>query len=344
MEFNRRSFLFAGAATALAQCAMGSDGVLSSPLTGGGSSALPLDGPLASADSPILKTVKFMPLEIPVGAKEPFRAIHCSDTHLNFMNVADLLGARVVNDLAMYEGRRRQDNPLVQFAACVLKACLGNMPLLHTGDVWDYHCQANYEQAKAAFDAAGDVFYAIGNHEIHGHWKSAPDLDDEKVRAEMAPYLPNDTRYASRVMHGVNFLSFDNTATGRALIEEQFAFLKREFAKGMPVVVMCHLPFSQPELEHQIMTGEGPFREKYERRRRERGSVTIPQKKDLPGLVYGLKKEEAKVRSWLLEQPNLKAILCGHVHAPGQYRLSGTVTEYIAGAAKLGEANEVLFT
>jgi len=340
MNLNRRNFLLSGAAAVLAPMAARaavSDG------TPCAAKPVALDGPLAVADSPLLKTVKFASCEIAVGAKEPFKALHCSDTHLNFMNVADLIGARVVNDLQMYEGRRTQHNPLARFAACVLKARLGDMPLLHTGDVWDYHCQANYEQAKSAFDAAGDVFYAIGNHEIRGHWKTAPGQDDEKVRREMAPYLPNDSRYAARVLHGVNFLAFDNANGTKQLVDEQLAFFKHEFAKCLPVVLMCHLPFSQPDLDNDIVTGEGPLKAYYELRRRTRGSVKLPQKKDLPGHVWGIRCDEARLRDWLLAQPNLKAILCGHLHAAGQYRLTDTVTEYIAGAAKLGEATEISF-
>lgn len=336
MGISRRSFMMMGAAAAVVPSVRGAEKAEAR-------TRVALGGPLGKEGSALLKKTKFTPLEIAVGAETPFKAIHCSDTHLNLMDVSDLIGAKVEQDLAMYEGRRVQHNPIAPFAACVLKARLLKAPLLHTGDVWDYHSSGNYAVAKDAFDAAGDAFYAMGNHEIKGHWAKIPGLSVPETRAEMAPYLPNDSRYAARVIHGVQFVSFDNTASGFDLADEQFAFVKRAFEKGLPTVLMMHLPFHTPELEREILEGSGPFKEKYDERRAKGKMKAPPAKKDLPGLVYGLRPKERKLKDYVLAQPNLKAVLCGHLHIEAQYRLTDTVTQYVAGAGMKGMAYEISF-
>ena len=60
------------------------------------------EGPLSGASSPILDAVKFRKIEIAVGATRPFTVIHASDSHLNFMTVEDLIGAKYGSDLELY--------------------------------------------------------------------------------------------------------------------------------------------------------------------------------------------------------------------------------------------------
>ena len=292
-----------------------------------------LDGPLAVAGSKLLKVVTFTKLTIAVGASRPFRAIHCSDTHLNFMTVGDLLSAKVEKDLQMYEGRRLQHNTLAPFAACVLKARLLGAPLLHTGDVWDYHCVANGLIAQDAFAQAGDVFYAIGNHEMHGHWQTAPDLDFDVCRAQIQPYLPNSALCAARVINGIDFVAFDDTGYSVARQDEIEHFVRAEFAKGLPVILMVHQPFMTDEVFSDLAEAKGPFA----------GDKKMPTH-HVSGYLYGSLKHERAFVDWMLGRPNLKAVLCGHLHAEAQYRLSDSVTQYCAGAAMKGQAYEISFT
>lgn len=332
MKLDRRSFLSVGALAAVLPPSLrgGGDGPAAPNATG---PARALGGPLANAHSPLLKAVKFTQLSIAVGAHEPFRAVHCSDTHLNFMTVGDLLGASEAIDLPMYEKRRTQHNALAPFAACVLKARLEKMPLLHTGDVWDYDSAANMLIAQDAFVQAQDVFYAMGNHEMKGHWRTPADYSAPAWRTRIQPYLPNSVLCAAKVMHGVNFVSFDDTGYSFDRQAELEAFVKAEFARGMPVVLMVHEPFLTDELFADLIEAKGPMV----------GHKKV-EPKNLSGHVYGAKPHERDFIGWLVRQQNLKAVLCGHLHLEAQYRLSDTVTQYIAGAAMKGCAYELEFT
>ena len=334
-DMNRRSFLALGAGGLVAAAMADAAGVRPK------SPALSLSGPLAAPTSPLLKTVTFTQLELPVGASRSFKAIHCSDSHLNFMNITDLLAAETVDDLRMYESLRVKHNALAPFAACVLKARLENVPLLHTGDVWSFHSTVNRAMARDAFSRVGEVFYAIGNHELSGHWNPAPGFDPQKIRAEVAADLPNDTRFAAWTKNGVKFVSFDDTPDGKPFLSEQAAFLRRELADGLPTVLLCHFPFCTEETVADLVAQKGPFAAMAERRRKMGKKPLV--KKNIPGLLFGQRGPEKELVDWLLAQPNLKAILCGHLHAEARYRLNDHVTEFIAGATMNGHASEIEF-
>ena len=321
VQLSRRSFFALGAAAAaLPSLAARADE---------GKTDAPPASPAATADAPFLKTVKFEKISIAVGAKEPFKAIHCSDTHTNYMNVGDFLGPCCERRYGLHEHRRAQANPMPRFAACVLKARLLNAPLIHTGDVWDFDSMENMVIVQEAFRHVGEVFYAIGNHEIKG-WRQPEDFSMPKWRDRIQPYLPNSVLYASKVMHGVNFVSFDDTGYSFDRQADIERFVKAEFAKGLPVVVAVHEPFFTEEQLEQLVAG----------------SVNHKpiDPKNRASYFYGTKKHERKFVDWMLAQPNMKAVLCGHLHFAAQYRLSDAVTQYMAGAAKNGEAYEIDFT
>lgn len=291
--------------------------------------AADLEGALCGEDSPLYRLVRFHRVTIAVGAEKPFGALHVSDTHLNFMTVRDLLSAKI-DDLSLYEGRRTVFDALSAFAACVLKSRRERRILLHTGDVWDYHSIANYRLAEDAFSMAHNSFFAIGNHEINGHWVDTRDEDWERLRSEIERHLPNPTLCASRVVNGVNFVAFDNNAEGEVRAPRQRGFLEREFARGLPVVLMCHFPLLSEQVRRDIRNGEGQF-----------AGCRKQEDKVMPYLVYGLRdRRERELNDWLLDQPNLKAVLCGHKHHRAVYSMgANAVPMYMAGCAGLAEKN-----
>lgn len=214
-----------------------------------------LGGPLGVAGSPLLERVKFSRLSIDVGAKKPFRIIHCSDTHVNMMNVSDLIGAKRMKDLAMYDYRLKEMSAsIANFAACVLKARLDNLPLVHSGDVWDYHSEENFHLVEDAFESAGEVLYAMGNHEIRGHWEHEPHIDNEGVRRRCDRHLPNSSLFCARQFGGVNFVAFHNCAFWNGIQAKLHKSIKAEFAKGLPTVLVMHKPVCTEESKN------GPWR------------------------------------------------------------------------------------
>lgn len=317
---SRRGFLFGAAALSAipALAERSGDARIARPVA--------LDGPLGGPDSPILNRVKFTKLTIDVGAKKPFKVIHCSDTHLNQMNVSDLIGAKRAKDLEMYDYRLKEMATSVgNFAACILKARLENAPLIHSGDVWDYHSEANFRLAEDAFGAAGEVLYAMGNHEIRGHWEHEPNIDNEGVRRRCDKHLPNSSLFCARQFGGVNFVAFHNCANWGGVQKRIHEKIRAEFAKGLPTVLVMHKPICTAESKKWAV----------EKRR--------APLNDIWAYLYGVDGQEKDFVDWCCRQPNFKAVLCGHFHSEQQWRLSDTVSQYVAGATYLGHAYEIEF-
>ena len=160
--------------------------------------------------------------------------------------------------------------------------------------------------------------------------------------------FPNDLRFASRVIGGVNFVAVDNVYYN--FTERQLEQMKAEMAKGLPVVMLCHVPLYTPEYYKDEMERMGnrcaylcgvpsELTETYE------PGVSYPageewryrkvqQRADKPTLDF---------IAWLKEQKLLKAILCGHMHRFFEERFSETAIQYTVGATYLGDAQVVHF-
>lgn len=285
-----------------------------------------LGGPLGGADSPLLKKVNFTKLTIDVGAKKPFKVIHCSDTHVNLMNVSDLIGAKREKDLAMFDYRLKEMQASIGcFAACVLRARLLDVPLIHSGDVWDFHSEENFHLVEDAFGAAGEVLYAMGNHEIRGHWEHEPNIDNEGVRRRCDRHLPNPSLFCARQFGGVNFVAFDNCANWNGVQAKLHERIKAEFAKGLPTVLVMHKPV-RTDVSYKWCVEE---------------HHAPPN--NIRAYLYAVDGGERAFIDWCCRQPNFKAVLCGHLHSEHRWRLTEQVSQYVAGAVYEGQAYEIEF-
>ena len=318
---DRRSFLQSGFAAA-ALGALSTD-AWGAPPNG---DQVALGGPLAVDGSPLLKKVAFTKLTIPVGAKKPFRVIHCSDTHVNLMNVSDLIGAKREKDLNMFDYRLKEMQASIgNFAACVLKARLENLPLIHSGDVWDYHSEENFHLVEDAFGAAGEVLYAMGNHEIRGHWEHEPNINNEEVRRRCDRHLPNPSLFATKLIGGVNFVAFDNCSNWGNTQAKLHQRIKAEFAKGLPTVLVMHKPIMTDVSRKWCLEDHH-----------------APEN-NLAAYLYAVGGAEREFVEWCYRQPNFKAVHCGHFHQELQWKLTDKVNQYVAGAVYKGNAYEITF-
>ena len=293
----------------------------------------PLGGALGGVDSPLFGKVKFSPLKIEVGAKKPFRAVHCSDSHMAFMTVNDLVGG-MKSDLEMYDYRLKEmANGVPSLAACVLKARRENLPLFHTGDLYDYESEAAHFMASDAFGGLADYVYAPGNHEYHGHW--GPGISGAAVavsRGRLEKDVGQPVSVSSLVLNGVNFVAFDNGGLSFGKEKEQFAAIRKEFARGLPVVLLCHLPLYTKELYADFTEAKGV-----------RAGEKPIKKETMPWILCGMHAAEKPLLGYLAKQPLLKAVLCGHLHREYRFAFTDKVFQYVAGATYKGNAYEITF-
>ena len=292
-----------------------------------------------------LKMREIRKIRIPVGASKPFSALHLSDSHFTRVDGRD---NERKHKLAK---SRRTIFPQAEayFDAAVNYAREKDLLLLHTGDLIDFVSAANLDCVKDKL-GADRWFVSAGNHEYSQYVGEA--REDDAYRAQTYPQVqaafPNGLTFASCVINGVNFVAVDDGYYN--FTKRQQKLMKKEIKKGLPIVMMCHVPIYTPEhAKAQLASNDGrcaymtgapleltetyqcdpslPKEEQWRNR-------SVQQRADKPTLEF---------IEWLRKQPLLKAILCGHMHTFYQERFSPTAIQYTVAAGYDGAAYEIEF-
>lgn len=284
-------------------------------------------------------------ITVEIGLEKPFDVMHLSDTHIARADERDderkiLLASQ--RSRGMNAGEHYLDE-------AVRIARERGMYLFHTGDLYDFVSEANLDCA-AKHMIEGDWFVSAGNHDYSkyvGEAKEDEAYKQDSYDAVQAAF-PNDLRFASRVIGGVNFVAVDNVYYN--FTERQLEQMKAEMAKGMPVVMLCHVPLYTPEYYKDEMERMGnrcaylcgvplELTETYE------PGVSYPAGEEWRYRKVQQRADEPTLAfiAWLKEQKLLKAILCGHMHRFFEDRFSETAIQYTVGATYLGDAQVVHF-
>jgi len=293
---------------------------------------------------------RFEPLNIKeitihVGAKKPFDVMHVSDTHIVRADERD--DERKAKVAAWRTGSMGYGEHYLDEA--IRYARERGMYMMHTGDLYDFVSEANLDIA-ARHMLEADWFVCAGNHEFSKYVGEAK--EDEAYKASsfeaVQGAFPNDIFFASRVINGVDFVAVDDVYYH--FTARQLELMKAEVSKGLPIVLLIHVPLYTPEFcasELEATDGNCAYltgapleiTETFDR------GVTYPageewryrkvqQRADEPTLAF---------LAWLKEQPLLKGILCGHMHRYFEERFSQTAIQYCVGATYHGDAQVVHF-
>ena len=297
----------------------------------------PIDGPQS------LKNIRR--ITIKAGATKPFSALHISDTHLTCTDERDDERKRRLSET------RQRVFPWAEhyFDAAIRYARERNLMLLHTGDLIDFVSEANLDFVAAQL-GVGSWFVSAGNHEYSQYVGEAKEDAAYKAQSfeRVQRAYPNDLKVASQIINGINFVALDDVYYN--VTREQQQLLQREVEKGLPIVLLCHVPFYTPKHCAKVLKGNkglagyvtgapleitqtyqtnpalGPD-EQWRNR-------SVQQRTDEP---------TAEFIAWLKQQPLLKAILCGHCHHFYEEQFSPTAVQYIVGAGYNGDAYEIEF-
>ena len=265
-------------------------------------------------------TLNIIRTTLSVGVTAPFTAIHASDTHLTYADMRD--GQRKV-DLISWRlpGFPHAEAALTELGELSREL---NAPILHTGDLSDYVSLANLERVKA-FTDTHDLFMATGNHEFSLYVGEAK--EDAAYRNQSLPAVQacfkNNIRMDARIIGGVNFIALDN---GYYTFEpEQFAFLKAEAEKGLPMVLMMHTPLYDPAL-YEIMMGRCPCA--YLAGVPEELMRCYPEDRYIQQMADEVTLE---MMEYIANEPLVKAILAGHIHANCETVYAGRIPQLTVG-------------
>ena len=266
---------------------------------------------------------------IKAGVAEPFSVAHITDTHLTITDETDDAKLRKFGKerTAVFNSRQ-----LEALKKTMNFAKVSTDYLVHTGDLIDFVSNGNIAAVKEAFgEAAQDVVCAMGNHEYW--WRGEGTKSPTQLREICQGVYPNDLGFASRVVKGVNFVAMDNAhmdypkQTG--ITDAQMDAFRDEAKKGLPIVLLTHVPFFTPFLWMAKC--------KYWRTRGKkfRNAFKTPMKfnKRVEDFVAYLKKE-----------PLLKGILAGHEHVSAEEQFSPTAMQYMTAGNYAFAVREVFIT
>jgi len=257
--------------------------------------------------------------KIKAGATSPFSVLHISDTHLTAVNPDE------PEELRAYLAKRTRTFGGVQEKALAtsLKWARQHVDyVVHTGDLIDRRSVANLDLVKKHFGSHEAFFGCLGNHEHQGQ--------DAGGRT-LANSYPFDITFASKVLNGVNFVSLDDPTGG--VTAEQAAKFEAEVKKGLPIVLMMHVPFYTAEMKEandKFWRNRGKFR----------AAPAVADDREFR--LQHEDKTTADFIAYLKSRRELKAILTGHTHFSFQEPFSPTAVQHIAGPNFLFAGTEML--
>lgn len=284
-------------------------------------------------------------LTIRVGAKKKFSALHISDTHLTRVDKRN-------DERKMILAAKRSGS--FQYSERYLWEALRyarehDLMIIHTGDLIDFVSESNLDIASA-FYSESDSIVSAGNHEYSQYVGEAWENDEYKARDydKIQKAYPNDLTFFSRVVNGVNFVAVDDVYYN--FTERQHELMEKEMGKGLPVVMLCHVPLYTPEHYKYGMEQSGgrcayltgvPYEltKNYEHD----DSRPLSEQWRNRSVQQNTDKATAGFIAWLKEQKQLKAILCGHCHYFFEERFSPTAIQYTVGATYRGQGHLIRF-
>lgn len=300
-----------------------------------------------AANAPTTPNLKLdiRPLSLNVGAEKPFSALHISDSHLTRVFESESQRKR---DLAL---RRQRIFKWAEhyFDAHIRYAAEHDMMLLHTGDLIDFVSEANLAFVAEQL-GIGDWFASAGNHEYSQFVGEAREDAAYKAQSfdKVQAAFPNNLTLASQIVNGVNFVAVDDVYYN--FTEQQRELMAKEVERGLPIVMLCHVPLYTPKhcefgLKHTkglaaYLTGAPlEITSKY----KEYPNLAPDQKWRNRSVQQRADKPTLDFIAWLKEQPQLKAILCGHCHYFFEERFSASAIQYTVAAGYTGAAYAIDF-
>lgn len=272
--------------------------------------------------------MQYLSTVISVGATAPFSLLHMSDTHLTLADARDDERKR---ELAVRRAARFPENMDMLAAGGKFSREKGVM-IVHTGDLIDFVSCANLDEARR-FTDENDCFMAAGNHEFSLYVGEALENADYRNISlkRVQESFKNDIRFSSRIINGVNLVAIDNSYY---LFEPwQLERLKKEVARGLPILLLVHVPLYSSGLCHYVreVLKEGSA-----------GLMNVPAEKMMDYNLKELQQQYAdaatrQAYAYITATPQIKAIITGHLHFDYEDRVTPTLPQYITGCGTLRE-------
>lgn len=257
--------------------------------------------------------------EFSLGAEKPFTLIHFTDTHIT---------ETLEEDKAEFKELAAKRRIKYTFSKTILDEIEKvnretDGLLLITGDIMDFNSAGNFKRVSE-FTEKNDCLYIAGNHDFRtfgGMEYDAPEYKERNLPAVQAMFK-NDIRFFSKEINGINIVGIDNCYY--RFEPWQLERLKKEAAKGLPIILTMHIPFYTEETYNLVVRGK----------RKYASQACVPEEKmtEYPPERYIQQKDDEITRemySYVLNEKSIKLLICGHIHKNCESHLPSGVPQIV---------------
>lgn len=125
------------------------------------------------------------------------------------------------------------------------------------GDILNFPSKASVDSLLQIMNNSELKWMFIsGNHDWHyeGESGESADLRDKWIEKNLKPlYQGRNSLYTSEIINDINFIGIDNSVF--EITPEQLDFFQKEVNKGLPIILMMHIPLHLPEYENNLDYG-----------------------------------------------------------------------------------------
>lgn len=268
--------------------------------------------------------LKIKKTTIKIGLEKPLKILHMTDSHLPFYCDSD-------SENMIRQGKKRNEKRSVRNLNKLIKYGEKNCDLIvHTGDLIDYISKPCVEFAKD-FLKRDKFLFVAGNHEYAKYDGVKEDMAYRLNSLEEIGGYPVNIFFNSHIIGGVNFVGIDDAY--HQVEYEQLDFLKKEVEKGYPVILFMHAPLYEKELykkSYKFWNGEICVL----------GSDTIAHPEVVGDIAEPVESTKA-FYEYAVAEPQIKAVLTGHLHFSFESRLRGGTMQYVTNRGDKGNAREI---
>jgi len=261
------------------------------------------------------------------GLPQPSRVLHVTDSHISLCDERDqkwLEGAAKSREhFAKYhvEATGRTSYTEKTFAETIASFKEQQIDLIAlTGDIVQLPSKACVDFTASTLKASGIPWlYTAGNHD----WNFGNGYCSDELRQQWWPALQalhdGEPAASARVVNGLNFIAIDDS--NYQITAEQLAFTKQQLGKGLPSVLLVHIPLSLPTLRPPtVARWNSPI------------LIGDPDWSPEPRTKWGTHADDAETLEFirvLSTSPNLAAVLCGHIHFPHADNINPRAMQYV---------------
>ncbi|MBQ3888693.1 MAG: metallophosphoesterase [Clostridia bacterium] len=265
-----------------------------------------------------------------IGLEKPLKILHVTDSHIALVDERDDERKHALAKRFASVDRESAFREQLTYAN-------GNCDLMvHTGDLIDFTTQANFDFARTVL-AEEKVFFTAGNHEFSRYVGEAYEDRAYKMNSfrEMAPGLGAPLFFNARTVGGVNFVAIDDSY--HQFEPWQITRLEKELAKGLPVVLCLHAPLFEESLYEHMTARNGAGTSTY---------LVGCDEDHLPddewrAIEIRPRGVTCEAVDFIKSQPQIKAVLAGHVHCSFVSDLAPGMPQFVTGCGYDGVAREI---